>query len=71
MMTKEQLERFNRGRRLIGELNELASRYQKLNFYLDTAEDIDVLSEPVLEKQSETMKEYIDILITRLENSLY
>lgn len=71
MMDKEQVERFNRGRRLIGELNDLASRYQKLNFYLDTTEEIDVLAEAVLEKQSETMKEYIDILINRLENSLY
>lgn len=70
-MTKEQVERFNRGRRLVGELNELAGRYQKLNFYLDTTEEIDVLSEAVLGKQSETMKEYIDILINRLENSLY
>ena len=71
MMDKEQVERFNRGRRLLVELNELMSRYQKLNFYLDTAEDIDKFTEPVLDEQSLAMKEYIDILMKRIQDTIY
>lgn len=70
-MDKKQMETFNRGRRLVKELNELADKYQKLRFYLNTEEDIDLEVELALKAQSTAMKNYMDILAIRLENSLY
>lgn len=70
-MNKEQQEKYNRGRRLLKELEEITSRYQKLRFYIDTTEDIESSTKHVLEAQSSTMEEYMRILTKRLEHSIY
>lgn len=70
-MNREQQEKYNRGRRLLKELEEITSRYQKLRFYIDTTEDIESNTKYVLEAQSSTMEEYMRILTKRLENSIY
>lgn len=70
-MNKEQQEKYNRGRRLLKELEEITSRYQKLRFFLDTTEDIESSNKYVLEAQSSTMEEYMRILTKRLEHSIY
>ena len=70
-MTREQQEKYNRGRRLIKELEEITSRYQKLRFYIDTTEDIESSNKYILEAQSSTMEEYMRILTKRLEHSIY
>ena len=70
-MTREQQEKYNRGRRLLKELEEITSRYQKLRFYIDTTEDIESNTKYVLEAQSSTMEEYMRILTKRLEHSIY
>lgn len=70
-MNKEQQEKYNRGRRLIKELEEITSRYQKLRFYIDTTEDIESSTKYILEAQSSTMEEYMRILTKRLEHSIY
>ncbi len=70
-MDKEQQQKYNRGRRLIKELEDVLSRYQKLRFFLDTSEDLedgDIFS---LESQASIMEEYINILTKRLENTIY
>lgn len=70
-MTREQQEKYNRGRRLIKELEEITSRYQKLRFYIDTTEDIESSTKYILEAQSSSMEEYMRILTKRLEHSIY
>lgn len=70
-MNREQQEKYNRGRRLLKELEEITSRYQKLRFYIDTTEDIDSSTKYILEAQSSTMEEYMRILTKRLEHSIY
>lgn len=70
-MNKEQQEKYNRGRRLIKELEEITSRYQKLRFYIDTTEDIESSTKYILEAQSSSMEEYMRILTKRLEHSIY
>ena len=70
-MNKEQQEKYNRGRRLLKELEEITSRYQKLRFYIDTTEDIESSTKYVLEAQSSSMEEYMRILTKRLEHSIY
>lgn len=70
-MNKEQQEKYNRGRRLLKELEEITSRYQKLRFYIDTTEDIESSTKYILEAQSSTMEEYMRILTKRLEHSIY
>lgn len=70
-MNKEQTKRYNRGRRLTEELNELIDRYQKLKFFLDTTEDVEPSTKYILETQSSVMKEYMKILTKRLENGIY
>lgn len=70
-MNKEQQEKYNRGRRLLKELEEITSRYQKLRFFLDTTEDIESSKKYILEAQSSTMEEYMRILTKRLEHSIY
>lgn len=70
-MNKEQQEKYNRGRRLIKELEEITSRYQKLRFYIDTTEDIESSTKYILEAQSSSMEEYMRILTKRLEYSIY
>lgn len=70
-MNREQRNKYGRGRRLVEEFSELVDRYQKLRFYLDTEEDVDLEAELALEAQSTAMKNYMDVLTIRLENSLY
>lgn len=70
-MNREQQEKYNRGRRLLKELEEITSRYQKLRFYIDTTEDIESSTKYILEAQSSTMEEYMRILTKRLEHSIY
>lgn len=70
-MDREQREKYNRGRRLLKELEEITSRYQKLRFFLDTTEDIESSKKYILEAQSSTMEEYMRILTKRLEHSIY
>lgn len=70
-MNKEQQEKYNRGRRLLKELEEITSRYQKLRFFLDTTEDIESSNRYILEAQSSSMEEYMRILTKRLEHSIY
>ena len=70
-MDKEQQERYNRGRRLVKELEEITSRYQKLRFYIDTTEEIESSKKYILETQSSAMEDYMRILTKRLENSIY
>lgn len=70
-MNMEQTKRYNRGRRLNEELNELIDRYQKLKFFLDTTEDVEPSTKYILETQSSVMEEYIKILTKRLENMIY
>ena len=70
-MNKEQQEKYNRGRRLLKELEAITSRYQKLRFFLDTTEDIESSNRYILEAQSSSMEEYMRILTKRLEHSIY
>lgn len=70
-MNREQREKYNRGRRLLKELEEITSRYQKLRFFLDTTEDIESSKKYILEAQSSTVEEYMRILTKRLEHSIY
>lgn len=70
-MNNEQQQQFNRGRRLVKELEEVLSRYQKLRFFLDTSEELEDGHMFTLETQSSVMEEYIKILTKRLENTVY
>ncbi|NMW84721.1 hypothetical protein HKO22_03045 [Peptoniphilus sp. AGMB00490] len=70
-MDKVLTEKYNRGRRLIKELNEVLDRYQKLQFYIDTDQETDKATKIVLETQARIMREYINILTKRLENTEY
>lgn len=70
-MNREQQEQYNRGRRLVKELEEVLSRYQKLRFFLDTSEDLEDGHIFALETQATVMEEYIKILTKRLENTIY
>lgn len=64
-MDQETKQRYDRGRRLIKELEGVVDNYQKLQFYLGTSESerdsIDLLYD-----QSFAMKSYIDVLIQRI-----
>lgn len=70
-MNAKQTKRYNRGIRLTVELNELIDRYQKLKFFLDTAEDVEPSTKYILKTQSSVMEEYMKILTKRLENGIY
>lgn len=70
-MEKEQQKQYERGRRLVGELREVISRYQKLRFFLDTSDEIADGDRFALETQTTIMEEYIKILTKRLENTIY
>lgn len=70
-MDKEQQQKYNRGRRLIKELEDVLSRYQKLRFFLDTSNELEDGHIFALETQATVMEEYIKILTKRLENTVY
>lgn len=59
------VKRYDRGRRLIKELEGVVDNYQKLQFYLGTSE-FEEDSIDLLYDQSFAMKSYIDVLIQRI-----
>lgn len=69
-MNDQMMQKFNRGRRILKELEEVLDNYQKLVFYLNSG-DCDEQNIEILTKQSAAMKEYIDVLLERIANSAY
>ncbi|WP_322622126.1 crAss001_48 related protein [Aedoeadaptatus coxii] len=69
-MNDQMMEKFNRGRRILKELEEVLDNYQKLEFYINS-EDHDEKNIEILKKQSAAMKEYIDVLLERIANTAY
>lgn len=69
-MNEEKKTKFERGRRILQELNIVLDNYQKLAFYLNS-DDCAEESIDILTKQSVAMKSYIDILIERLSKVKY
>lgn len=69
-MNAQMMEKFNRGRRILKELDEVLDNYQKLVFYLNSGE-CDERNIEILTKQSAAMKEYIDVLLKRLADTAY
>lgn len=64
-MDREMRNRYERGRRLLKELEGVVDNYQKLQFYLGT-NDFEEDSRDLLYDQSFAMKNYIDVLIQRI-----
>lgn len=64
-MNQEEVKRYDRGRRLIKELEGVVDNYQKLQFFLGTI-DSEEDSRDLLYDQSFAMKSYIDVLIQRI-----
>ena len=64
-MDQETKQRYDRGRRLIKELEGVVDNYQKLQFYLGTSESEED-SRDLLYDQSFAMRSYIDVLIQRI-----
>ncbi len=64
-MDRETRNRYERGRRLLKELEGVVDNYQKLQFYLGT-NDFEEDSRDLLYDQSFAMKNYIDVLIQRI-----
>lgn len=64
-MDRETRNRYERGRRLLKELEGVVDNYQKLQFYLGT-NDFEEDSRDLLYDQSFAMKSYIDVLIQRI-----
>lgn len=64
-MDQETRQRYDRGRRLIKELEGVVDNYQKLQFFLATS-DFEEDSRDLLYDQSFAMKNYIDVLIQRI-----
>lgn len=69
-MDKETRDRYERGRRLLKELEGVMDNYQKLQFFLDTRDPKED-SRDLLYDQSFAMKDYIDVLIKRIEEADY
>lgn len=69
-MNDQMMEKFNRGRRILKELEEVLDNYQKLEFYLSSG-NCDEKNIEILTKQASAMKEYIDVLLERIANSAY
>lgn len=70
-MNMEQTKRYNRGRRLTDELYDVTNKFQKLRFFLDTTENISDVDKVILDTQASVMKEYIEILIKRIQQTIY
>lgn len=62
--------KYERGRRILTEINIVLDNYQKLNFYLSGG-DCEEKNIEILTKQSEAMKNYIDVLLERLSKTQY
>ncbi|MBU5669622.1 hypothetical protein KQI68_07185 [Peptoniphilus sp. MSJ-1] len=58
---------YERGRRLVKELEVLISNYQKLKFYINAQDDVPAL----YLKQASSMRDYIDILLERIKKTCY
>ncbi len=69
-MKAEMVVKFDRGRRILRELETVLDNYQKLEFYINS-EDHDEKNIEILKKQSAAMKEYIDVLLERIANTAY
>ena len=69
-MNEKMRAKYERGRRILQEVNIVLDNYQKLTLYLNSGdcpeENIEILT-----KQSDAMKNYIDILIERLSKVQY
>lgn len=70
-MNMEQTKRYSRGRRLTDELCDVTNQFQKLRFFLDTTENISDVDKVILDTQASVMKEYIEILIKRIQQTIY
>lgn len=70
-MNMEQTKRYNRGRRLTDELYDVTNKFQKLRFFLDTTENISDVDKVILDTQASVMKEYIEILNKRIQQTIY
>lgn len=70
-MNKEQTKRYNRGQRLVKELHDVTDRFQKLSFFLEVTEDISDVDRIILDTQASVMKEYIEILNKRIQQTIY
>lgn len=70
-MNMEQTKRYSRGRRLTDELYDVTNKFQKLRFFLDTTENISDVDKVILDTQASVMKEYIEILIKRIQQTIY
>lgn len=69
-MNEKMRVKYERGRRILQEINIVLDNYQKLTLYLNSG-DCEEKNIEILTKQSETMKNYIDILIERLSKVQY
>lgn len=69
-MNQEAVKKYERGRRLIKELESVVDNYQKLQFYLST-NDAKEDSLDLLYDQSFAMKSYIDVLVQRIAEVEY
>lgn len=70
-MNSELTKKYNRGRSLLKELNFVTDKYQKLQFFIDSAEELDDVTKIVFDTQARIMRDYINILTKRLENTMY
>lgn len=70
-MNMEQTKRYNRGRRLTDELYDVTNKFQKLSFFLEVTKDISDVDRIILDTQASVMKEYIEILNKRIQQTIY
>ena len=69
-MNEKMRAKYERGRRILQEVNIVLDNYQKLTLYLNSG-DCPEESVEILTKQSDAMKNYIDILFERLSKVQY
>lgn len=62
--------KYERGRRILTELNTLLDNYQRLTFYLNSG-NCEERNIEILTRQSKAMRSYIDILLERLSSTRY
>lgn len=69
-MNEKTRAKYERGRRILQEVNIVLDNYQKLTLYLNSG-DCEEENIEILTKQSMIMKNYIDVLIERLSKVQY
>lgn len=69
-MNEKTRAKYERGRRILQEVNIVLDNYQKLTLYLNSG-DCEEENIEILTKQSDAMKNYIDVLIERLSKVQY